>query len=93
LNVERRIRMSLRSAIFFNEILAFVFVFHSTFDVQSVQRSMFIFFSHPGARNNLALICEAHKFLYPASGDNGPAIFALISVKVVSRYEIADPLN
>ena len=37
-NVEHRIMMSLRSVIFFNEILALVFVFHSTFDVG---RSMF----------------------------------------------------
>ena len=58
-----------------------------------VRCSMFIFFSPPGTKNNLALICEAHKFLYPETGNNGPAIFALISVQVISRYEIADPLN
>jgi hypothetical protein len=53
----------------------------------------YTFHGHPGARNNLALIYEAPKFLRPAAGDNGPAVFALISVQVVSRYEIADPLN
>ncbi len=57
------------------------------------QGSMFIFFSPSGAKNSSALICEALKFLCPAAGDSSPAIFALISVQVVSRYEIADPLN
>ena len=82
---------------FFNEILALVFVFHSTFDVRcsmlDVRPFQYTFHGPPGARNNLALICEAPEFLCPASGNNGPAIFALISIQVVRWYEIADPLN
>jgi hypothetical protein len=44
-------------------------------------------------KDNLALLLKVTKFLCPASGNSGPAIFTSISIQVVSRYEIADPLN